>query len=205
MMLVKQWSFGDRVVHSSRPEWGVGTITSAQPDMQEGKSCQRLTIRFERAGLKTLTTAHADLRPESEGLPTMAANGPSGGHGGDPFAAAAEKDAKTIMTRLPDAATDPFVTARARVKASLELYRFSAEGGSLIDWAAMQSGLKDPMTRFNRHELEEMFRRFVQIRDEHLKRLAFDLKKSDPALLGEMVRTAPRAAQQLLKRLDLMR
>ena len=201
-MPVKTWSFGDRVVHGLRPEWGVGTVTSAQPDVQEGKTCQRLTIRFERAGLKTLSTAHAELRGEHEGGPAVAAQGPSGD---DPFAAAVERDAKTVMTRLPDAATDPFTTPRARAKATMDLYRFSAEGGSLIDWAAMQSGLKDPMTRFNRHELEELFRRFAQVRDDHLKRLALDLKRTDPGLLGEVVRTAPRGAQQVLKRLDLAR
>lgn len=206
-MLVKQWSFGDRVVHAAKPEWGTGTVTSAQPDVHEGKTCQRLSIRFDRVGIKTINTALADLRPEADApLLAPAVDHPAGG-GHDPFgaASAAAGDAKAVMTRLPDAATDPFSTPRARLKATFDLYRFGLEGGLLIDWAAMQSGLKDPMTRFNRHELEDLFKRFMVNRDDHLKRLALELKRTDPALLAEAVRTAPRGAQQVLRRLDLAR
>jgi len=201
-MLVKTWSFGDKVVHAGRPEWGVGVIASAVAEVQEGKPCQRLSIRFDRAGLKTISTAHADLRPASE-MPLISAEPPKSD---DPFAASSSgPQAKELMLKLPDAACDPFSTPRARMVATLALYRYSAEGGPLLDWACAQSGLKDPMTRFTRPELEELFRRFAQIRDEHLRKLAFEFKKTEPGLLAEMLRTAPRGAQQVLRRLDLGR
>ena len=194
-----QWSFGDRLVHGSRPEWGIGTVTSAQPDHQDGQACQRLTIRFERVGLKTLSTAHAELRPEAE-VPALAS-----GVSEDPFGPLSAADARAAMTKLPEEVNNPFATSRARLKAALDIFRFTGEGGSLIDWAAMQSGLKDPMTRFNRHELEELFRRFCQNRDEHLKKLVIELVKREPAVIAELVPTAPRAAQQLLRRINLPR
>ncbi len=200
-MLVKQWSFGDRVVHAGRPEWGQGVITSAVSEQHEGRACQRLVIRFDRAGLKTISTAHADLRPPSE-VPLLMAETETKV---DPLAGLGGPSARDLMLRLPDAATDPFTTPRARMLATLNLYRYTGDGGSLLDWAAMQSGLKDPMTKFNRHELEEIFRRFVIIRDEHLKKLALEFKKTEPGLLLEAQKIAPRAAQQVLKRFDFGR
>jgi hypothetical protein len=50
------------VVHAGKPEWGVGVVSSAQNVTQDGKPSQRLTIRFERAGLKTVSTAVASIR-----------------------------------------------------------------------------------------------------------------------------------------------
>lgn len=197
-MLVKQWSYGDRLVHAGRPEWGVGVVTSASGEQHEGKACQRLVIRFERAGMKTISTAMADLRTPSE-VPMLVAE-PE--RRDDPLAAGNAASVRELMLKIPDAAKDPFVTPRARLAATLALYKFTGEGGSLLDWASIQSGLKDPMTKFNRHELEEMFRRFIQVRDEHLKRLGQELKKTEPALLAEAQRTAPRFAQQVLRRLD---
>lgn len=198
-MLVKQWSFGDRVVHAGRPEWGVGVIAGTQAEQHEGRSCQRLTIRFERAGMKTISTALADLRPESE-LPMLGM--PATPRSDDPLLAPAGPTPKDVMLKLPDAATDPFKTSRARLEASLAMYRFSDQPSSLLDWAVAQSGLKDPMTRFSRHELEDMFKRWTQLRDEHLKELCFALKKTEPGLISEALRTAPRAALHMLKRFD---
>ena len=45
-----QWSFGDRVIHAKRPEWGVGVVTAAQSVVEDGHPAQRVTIRFDRAG-----------------------------------------------------------------------------------------------------------------------------------------------------------
>lgn len=207
-MLVKQWSFGDRVVHTGRPEWGTGHVQSATPDTHDGKPCQRLSIRFERAGIKTISSAFATLVP-AEDAPALMLAEPPDAHTDDPLAAAMAgndaKSAREIMLKIPQAASDPFATPRSRLAASLSLYKFSEHGGSLLDWAAVQSGLKDPMTRFNRHELEDLFRRWTSVRDEHLKRLVFELKKNEPGLLAEVARTAPRGAQQMLRRLDALR
>ena len=56
-----EFKFGDRVVHSLRPEWGTGVVTQAQSTIIDGKPAQRLTLRFDRAGLKTLSSPPAEL------------------------------------------------------------------------------------------------------------------------------------------------
>jgi hypothetical protein len=109
------------------------------------------------------------------------------------------------MTRLPEPATDPFRTKKARLEATLGLYRFAGVGASLVDWAAAQSGLKDPLSRFNRHQLEQFFDRFRNNLDGHLKRLTFELKREDPAGLAAAIAAAPPQARQALKRIDAAR
>lgn len=223
-MLTKTWSFGDKVVHLERPEWGSGVVTAVAGDSLDGKPCQRLTIRFDRAGVKQLLSAIAHLVPASDvpavhpsavgagvgaGASHSAGHGSSAGsysshaHHEDPLkAAVAGPSAKDVMLRLPQDATDPFTTPKTRLLASVRLYRFSEHGGSLLDWACMQSGLKDPMTRFNRHELEDLFRRWAQIRDEHFRKIAAETRRNNPALLAEVMRDAPRSAHTALKRFD---
>lgn len=203
-MLLKQWSFGDKVVHLDRPEWGVGIINSATADSHEGKPCQRVTVRFDRAGVKTLSTGIANLVP-AEDAPKLHAAEHDNAHNDSILGPSQQAAAKEVMLKLPDVATDPFTTPLARLKATLALFRYSEHGGSLIDWAAAQSGLKDPMTRFNRHELEDLYRRFVVNRDEHLKKVVLELKKVDPFALNALMKQAPRSAQNVLKRFDALR
>ncbi|MFN7375508.1 MAG: DUF3553 domain-containing protein [bacterium] len=198
-MLVKPFAFGDKVVHVGRPEWGVGTVSQAVGDVHEGKACQRVTVRFERAGLKTLSTAIANLVPASD-APAMVAceSAPS-----DPLMGIeVAKNAAELMLKIPDQCADPFQPARVRLEATARLYRFNEHGGSLIDWAAAQSGLKDPMTRFNRHELEDFFKRWTQLRDDHLRKLVWDMKKQDPIGLSVAIRNSTGKAQQLMKKFD---
>jgi hypothetical protein len=244
----RQWGFGDKVVHATRPEWGHGIVTSAEDAVHEGSRCQRLTVRFERAGVKTLLTALAELMPAVErlgaepaeaakaenagavglgagvevigvkagaaaaapaavggGASTSVANGLGPASGGGWLDKAAATSPDEVMARIPEPCTDPFKTLDQRLAATLLLYRFSDTGGSLIDWAAAQTGLKDPLSRFNRHELERFFKRFAHARDEHLKKLVLELKKKDPALLGRTLRGAVPSAQQALRRLDVLR
>jgi hypothetical protein len=195
--LQHQFKFGDKVVHTGKPEWGSGVVSAAVGAVQDGKPCQRLTIRFDRAGIKTLSTAFATLRPAEEAPEISKALaetesdilGPSG-----------KERVEEIMTGLPEPATDPFASLAARIKATLNLYRFSDQAGSLIDWAAAQCGLKDPLSRFNRHELEQFFRRFEVNRDAHLAKLAAEIRRKQPADLPALVRDAPPAAQKVLRR-----
>jgi hypothetical protein len=199
MMLATKFEFGDKVVHTGRPEWGVGTVSQAVGDVHEGKPCQRLTIRFERAGLKTLSTGVATLVPQSD-APAMVAQASAAS---DPLLGLnTAKSAQELMLRIPDIATDPFQPVRVRLEATVRLYRFNEHGGSLIDWAAAQSGLKDPMTRFNRHELEDLFKRWGMLRDDHLRKVVFECKKTDPVGLSMAIRGATGKAQMLLKKFD---
>lgn len=221
MTTTKQWAFGDKVIHTAKPEWGTGVITAASSTIHEGVPCQSLTIRFDRAGVKTISTAFAKLVPASEApilLAAAAAEQPqapepehaSNGIGHKPAAAGGmeplvTRDPRQIMTRLPEAATDPFVTPLARLKATLNLYKFTPTGASLLDWAAIQSGLADPMSRFNRHELERFFEGFVVVRDAQLKKVVQEMKKADPAGLAQAITQAPASAQQAIRRLDALR
>ncbi len=213
-MTTTQWKPGDRVRHAGRPEWGVGAVQSAEPATHAGKACQRVTVRFEREGLKTLSTAFADLRsadqfvtlkeprpPADEPGPPNAGGTPGPGADSmipDSDAASPEE----LLLAVPEIATDPFASLRRRLAATLDLYRFTGEGASLLDWAAMQTGMKDPMTRFNRHELEKLFSRFRMNLDAHLRKLVKEVRRQDPGALAEASTSAGPAAKQALRRAD---
>lgn len=201
MQQTGQFQFGDHVVHASRPEWGTGVVASAQPTTHEGATCQRLTIRFDRAGLKTLLTAVADIRPaEDHAPPAKEVARPA-----DWLDEAQAKGLPKIMASLPESATDPFASLEARIRATMDLYRFSSHGASLIDWAAMQTGLKDPMSRFARPELEQFFERFATARDQHFRGLLDEARRKQPSLLSTLASTAPESARPALRKLSAAR
>lgn len=241
-MSARVWAVGDSVRHATRPEWGHGKISKAEAAVHEGRACQRLTINFERAGLKTLSTAFAELQPsssaprlmpvpehdplESDNVParsgrrgTKATNPgtefPASDGEGSPVTSAPSdvsdvfgtksESIGDVLSRLPDAATDPFRTLEARLKATLALYRFQPTGASLLDWAASQTGLADPLSRLNRHELEAQFQRFKVRLDAHLASLARDAGKADPGLLARLKADAPSPARSALDRLNTRR
>lgn len=235
---MRMFSTGQRVIHTGKPEWGSGNITEAMKTTQDGKPCQRLTIRFDRAGLKTISTAFATLIPADEAAALAAhtidmprSDGSGGGStsrsdlspgngGAVGGGSASEKEAdfaarlmgapasmevRQRMTRLPEPATDPFLTVLDRLKNTIGLYRFQPTGASLLDWAAMQSGLSDPMSRFNRHELEKFFESFAIARDQHLKKIAGDARKLEPEKTAALLKLAPAIVHQVLRRFDAMR
>ncbi len=188
-MQQRQWSVGDRVVHAGRPEWGGGKVTSAARANHQGSPCQRLTVRFDRAGVKTLSTALAELKPEQTG-----ADAPRGGWL-DELEQARPADR---LADLPERVSDPFITLDKRLEASLLLYRFTGSGGSLIEWASAQTGMKDPLSTFSRQELEAHFEVYRRRLDDHVRKLAGDLRRSDPAALERVRAKAPAPAQRLL-------
>lgn len=196
------WVKGDKVVHAARPEWGPGEVLQADAAAQDGKPCQRLTIRFQRAGMKTISTAFADL--SRAGDAALSEHAPETEH--DPLAAAATNaSVEEAMLRLPENATDPFIGLRKRVETTLNLYKYGESSGGLLDWAAIQTGLKDPLSRFNRHELEHWWDRFRIEADNHLKKLLRDLRKQDPKVLDEIAAAASPAAKRALRQADMGR
>jgi len=197
-MPVTDWKLGDRLMHAGRPEWGIGEVRGAEAVVQDGIKCQRLTIRFDRAGVKTISTAFADLRPGSEMPNVEIIPEESAGW----LEKAETGPIRDQLSKLPEPATDPFRTKRARLEATLGLYRFTGGGSSILDWASMQTGLKDPLSRFSRQELEGLFERFRQALDAHLKRLVQELKREDPSALAELANGAPPLGRQALKRFD---
>ena len=189
------YAFGDRLTHAAKPEWGVGEVVAAQSVQQNGKACQRLQVRFERAGLKTLSTAVADLRPAG----VVVAESPVAAPAAEPVDLS---DPQEVMGRIPEAARDPFSTPGKRLEASLDLYKYEPHGASLLDWAAMQSGLADPLERFNRHELEAFFERFRFNLDAHLAKVVREVRVQDPGGYKAMVAMAPADARHAVKRVN---
>lgn len=201
-----KFSIADRVIHPGKPEWGVGTVATTSNIVHEGTPCQRLAIRFDRAGLKTITTAFVALQTA-----TKSASIASGAE--NPLPAATAHDtvpqdamaARKLMSSLPDAATDPFASPASRLRAIVNLYRFEPTGGSLIDWAAAQSRLADPLSRFNRHELEEFFSDFKRALDAALRKAVREATKVDPAELRDIAQKAPPAGQRALQEMHRRR
>jgi len=187
------WNRGDRVVHTARPEWGAGEVISAQASTVEGRSCQRLSIRFERAGLKTISTAVAELASVARGETPRLAVDPEMFH---------EQDQSLVekLVELPEAATDPFRSLTNRLNETLKLFRFTDSPASLMDWAAVQTGVADPLSHFNRHELEEHYRKFKRSRDEHMGNLVRSMHKQEPAQLAAAMASAPEEAKRIAQR-----
>jgi hypothetical protein len=197
-MLLTNWAFGDKVIHSDRPEWGVGHVTATTPDVHEGTPCQRLTVRFERAGIKNLSSALARLIPAAN-APIMIAKEADLG---DPLMGGGKNAQRDIMLALPQNTTDPFTPLKSRLQATLRLFRFSDQAASLMEWAAAQTGLVDPLSRFTRQELEDYFKRWAIVRDDQLRKLCNEMKRQDPTGLAAEMKGAHRQAISVYKRMD---
>lgn len=226
-MAGRNFAKGDSVIHAGKPEWGPGDVMSAEGQLHEGKPCQRLTIRFSRAGLKTISTAFADLRPASEAPLAMLArrvaaapeeperNGKSRedtdnlrGHGEseptmqDVLDRAASLEA---LQKLPENINDPFVPVMKRVQATLDLYKLWDKPAGVLDWATIQTGLRDPMSMMSRHELEAQMDRFRISLDGHLKKILKDARKEDAKAVDAALAQCGPAAKAALRRVDIGR
>lgn len=195
-----RFKIGDQVVHANKPEWGKGTVVSAGAASHEGKPCQRLSVRFSRAGLKTLMTGVAPVERAGEVAEVLKPKD-DGHHDPLPIASAGHKELLSIMTKIPERARDPFASPAQRLKATLDLYRYEGGGGGLVDWAAAQSGLADPLSRFNRHELEEYYRIFEKNLHKHLSQVVRDANNVPANELVQIAKSAPPAAQRALQKL----
>lgn len=230
-----KFQIGDRLIHPAKPEWGVGTVASASGTLHEGTPCQRLAIRFDRAGLKTISTAFVAFRkatahtaklhePKPQPAPQpaqqpsqppassairssiMGSSSSTGDGAPDPFGPPSAtglphdpRELRRVMSAIGDDAVDPFQTPAARLRSVLGLYRFEPTPGSLMDWAAAQSGLSDPLSHFTRHELEEYFSDFRRNLDKALSKAVADASKIDPAELRLIAQSAPPGGQRALQ------
>ena len=162
--------------HRAKPEWGIGTVTRVEAMVMNGTPDWRVAVRFPNAGLKTLVMSAAPLErvegDEPTGAPGAAAMADLERHADDELLGPmAQKKLREAMAELPERVTDPFKTIEQRIELTLELYRFEPTGRSLMDWAVAQTALDDPLSTFNRHELEQFFERWALERDRHLVRL----------------------------------
>ncbi|MHC4218926.1 MAG: DUF3553 domain-containing protein [Planctomycetota bacterium] len=210
-MSSRKFEFGDRVRHNRRPEWGIGSIVKTEELAIAGGSAQRVSVRFPNAGLKTISTAHADLQlvnsnngPETDGADTHPLGGWEKMKEGDWLGGVAQRKVEEAMTSLAPEVRDPFMTLPQRLEACLALYRFDRTGRSLTDWAIAQSGLADPLSRFTRHELELLFEQWCSQRDEHLGRLLQEVK-GDPEAITRLIESAPAGARDAVRRFTAAR
>ncbi len=216
---------GDTVVHAGKPEWGPGDVLAVEGASHEGKPVQRVTVRFARAGLKTLSTAFAELRPAPAktgrvAVPAVRSQPPSP----SPAPVGIERPAPAIasgaiepdpdfavdtsaeaLQKLPEQATDPFLPLIARLKATLAVYKYAESPGGLIDWAVTQTALRDPLATFSRHDLEVAFERFRISVDNHLRKLLPLARKDSPREVEALLGTASHGARQAVRRVDIGR
>lgn len=201
-----RFQIGDEVAHPKRPEWGEGHVRDIAAIKHEGVDAQRVTVDWSNHKRMTINTAIAPLtlcfRPAKDNKPNPLRQPSSvrlDGHSletkpeeatvGAGLDAANDADAGWLQQMedadrgphgelydLPDPCIDPFATPESRLKATLETFRFSKEPRSLIDWAVMQTKLKDPLTKYTRSQMEQAFPRFERDRNQHLWQIVRDFK-----------------------------
>ena len=188
-----------QVRHKQRPEWGPGTITRIETLTRAGIRDQRLWIKFSNAGLKTLLASGADLEVvEGSGAAEHTFAAREIASDGGWLGAISKTRPEAAMAQLQPDATDPFLTPERRLKVLLGLYRFDGTT-RLIDWAVAQSGLGDPLSRFNRTELEAFYKEWTRDRDVTLHRLVTDFRRRRESI-DALVVDAPRAALSIINR-----
>lgn len=205
-----RWSFGDRVRIPSKPEWGIGSVTRVASACVKGEPCWTLTVRFPNAGIKTLNTSVAMLERVEE--TTDAGAGEAAvviaeaemTAGDELFGPMAKRRVEALMVVLPEPCRDPFRSLAARVTLTLELYRFDDSNRGLVDWAVAQTGLDDPLSQFNRQELETHFRKWSEERDQHLAKLVREAKFKGEPVDRELAR-GPAAARTAAARTRIRR
>lgn len=94
------------------------------------------------------------------------------------MAGLADRKLKEVMLAIPEACRDPFRTVESRIQSTLDLFRFDQGGRGLMEWAVIQTGLDDPLSRFNRHELEQHYNRWSCERDSHLNKLLREAREA---------------------------
>ncbi len=175
MNQIDRYQQGDVVTHPRRPEWGQGVVKTAQAIVHEGSAAQRLSIEFANHGRVVINTAVAPLAPKGN-KQTMSSSIAAGKGWLDQL----ERSNKNSheLWELPEALTDVFSSDLQRLNATLDSYKYTTEPRPLIDWAVVQTGMNDPLTKYTRHDLEQAFARFARNRDLHLKELIRQLKRN---------------------------
>lgn len=175
MNQIDRYQQGDVVTHPRRPEWGQGVVKTAQAIVHQGNAAQRLSVEFANHGRVVINTAVAPLAPKGH-KQTMSSSMTSSRGWLDQL----ERSNKNSheLWELPEALTDVFSSDLQRLTATLDSYKFTTEPRPLIDWAVIQTGMDDPLTKYTRHDLEQAFARFARNRDQHLKELVRQLKRN---------------------------
>jgi Protein of unknown function (DUF3553) len=173
-------------MHPRRPEWGQGVVKTAQAIVHEGNTAQRLSVEFANRGRVVINTAVAPLAPKGQ-KKIMSSSMTSSGGWLDQLERS--NNNSNELWELPEALTDVFTSDLQRLSATIDSYKYTTEPRPLIDWAVMQTGMNDPLTKYTRHDLEQAFARFARNRDQHLKELVRTLKRNSKHQVLIMART----------------
>ncbi len=192
---------GDELKLCSRPEWGTGKVTKVEHLTREGERDQRLWVKFPNVGMKTILAGVAEIervgdpRPEEDDH-SFAAREMS--HQSGWLGEIMKDRPEEAMTSLPPECSDPFTSIRKRLERTIALFRFDGSSSSLIDWAIAQTGLDDPLSRFNRHELEAFFEQWRRARDARARDLVDEARRSRDNV-SDLLKSAPAAAKSVLQ------
>lgn len=178
---VEEVKKGDRVRLSTRPEWGHGEVLSVISTIVDNEPTRKVRIRFARAGVREVIDSPA-LAATEDGPVNL-----------QPAALIAR------MVALPPSLLDALRPLPDRFKETGAMFRFNGRGGSLIDWAAMQTGLVDPLSELPRHEIENAFVQFRRALEDHLRNLGRTMKHENEAEFRRIALQMPDDAQDVLR------
>ncbi len=174
---MEQFQTGDRLRHPKRPDWGVGVVLKVLPHVEGGRRGQRLTLRFDGVGVKTISTLLVPLEHAQSGQDLSVAS----------------------LSELPTDLTEGGAPV-TRLERALAWYRFEDRGRALLDWAIARSGTQDPLAHLTRQDLEQAYAGFFRRLDFLVRELAGDLRRDGAsAALDALIEAAPARARALLE------
>lgn len=201
-------AFGDRVAHPKFPEWGSGAVIKVETTAVQGEPTTRVTVRFSSGGLKSFVGDSLPLellavghempgdreckRPAISEVEDLERAG---------LTQAVEQKLLEIMHSIPLACRDPFNTSEHRLRRTLELYKYDMSGRGLMEWAMAQTGMDDPLTRFNRTELEVFFKHYSHELNQHLAKLLSEMREETDTVL-RLVAEAPQRAKRAVEKMS---
>ncbi len=88
-----------------------------------------------------------------------------------------------------------------RMRRTLDLYKYDLTGKGLMEWAMAQTGMDDPLTRFNRTELEVYFKQYSFLLKQHLSKLLSEMYE-DKTSLNRLLAEAPEGARRAVAKMS---
>ena len=191
---------GQTVCVPTRPEWGDGKVLRVEAVEVNGQPAQRVSIQFSTGHRALLVPPATLVAPTAE---------PSRVPGWLDSLSGRTLDDR--LKKLP-ASADALGNARAKLDALAPLYVWTGTGSGpashgssgLLEWARRQANVADPLSHWNRDELETAFAAFCGERDARLRALLAvyqrdegqDAMRAWVAAQTPQVRDAIRAAVQ---------
>ncbi len=205
------------VAHPRKPEWGAGVVRQAEPASHEGVQGQRLRVDFANNRGTTINTAIAPLvsgdamnnsrdnhftSPKGLGQDMSMSTDASKMGAGWLDQLEGSNGGKRELWDLPHACNDPFASDAEQLDATLDTFKYSTEPGPLFQWAVVQTGLDDPLSKHTRVELEQAFPRYARDRDNRLFELVRQMKRNGEidTLRKKAQQCKHRAGRQLLEK-----